>query len=241
MDVIPAIDLRGGKCVRLHQGDYARETVFDDDPLSVLRRFEAAGATRVNIVDLDGARDGTRTNAGVVEEMAAAATIPLQVSGGIRDARTAAALVEDGVARVVFGTAAVEVPDEVQAAIAELGTERVVVGIDARDGVVATHGWTASAGIRALDMVRNMADLGVSRIQYTDINRDATMAHPNFAAADELLDNTTCRILIAGGISSIDDLLKLKELGIDGAVLGQAIYTGAVDLAEAVSAIQAHS
>jgi len=240
MDVIPAIDLRGGKCVRLHQGDYARETVFDDDPLSVLRRFEAAGATRVNIVDLDGARDGTRTNAGVVADMAAAATIPLQVSGGIRDARTAAELVEDGVARVVFGTAAVEAPDEVRAAIAELGTERVIVGIDARDGVVATRGWTASAGIRALDMVRNMTDLGVSRIQYTDINRDATMAHPNFAAAAELLDNTTCRILIAGGISSIDDLLKLKELGVDGAVLGQAIYTGAVDLAEAVSVIQAH-
>jgi phosphoribosylformimino-5-aminoimidazole carboxamide ribotide isomerase len=241
MDVIPAIDLRGGKCVRLHQGDYTRETVFDDDPLSVLRRFEAAGATRVNIVDLDGARDGTRTNAGVVADMAAAATIPLQVSGGIRDARTAAELIEDGVARVVFGTAAVEAPDEVRAAIAELGTESVVVGIDARDAVVATRGWTASAGIRALDMVRKMADLGVSRIQYTDINRDATMAHPNFDAAAELLDNTTCRILIAGGISSIDDLLKLQELGVDGAVLGQAIYTGAVDLAEAVSAIKAHS
>ena len=241
MDVIPAIDLRGGKCVRLHQGDYARETVFDDDPLSVLRRFEAAGATRVNIVDLDGARDGTRKNAGVVAEMAAVAKIPLQVSGGIRDASTAAELVKDGVARVVFGTAAVEAPDEVRAAIAELGTERVVVGIDARDGVVATRGWTASAGIRALDMVRKMADMGVSRIQYTDINRDATMAHPNFEAAAELLDNTTCRILIAGGISSIDDLLKLKELGVDGAVLGQAIYTGAVDLAEAVSVIQAHS
>jgi len=241
MDVIPAIDLRGGKCVRLYQGDYARETVFDDDPLSVLRRFEATGATRVNIVDLDGARDGTRTNAGVVAEMAAAATIPLQVSGGIRDVRTAAALVEDGVARVVFGTAAVEAPHEVQAAISDLGTERVVVGIDARDGLVATRGWTASAGIRALDMVRNMADLGVSRIQYTDINRDATMTHPNFAAVAEILDNTTCRILIAGGISSIGDLIKLKELGVDGAVLGQAIYTGAVDLTEAVSAILAHS
>ncbi|MDP6823727.1 MAG: 1-(5-phosphoribosyl)-5-[(5-phosphoribosylamino)methylideneamino]imidazole-4-carboxamide isomerase [Dehalococcoidia bacterium] len=241
MDVIPAIDLRGGKCVRLHQGDYTRETVFDDDPLAVLRRFEAAGATRVNIVDLDGARDGTRTNAGVVGAMAAVASIPLQVSGGIRDARTAAALVEDGVARVVFGTAAVESPEEVELAVEELGTERVVVGIDARDGVVATRGWTASAGVPVLDMVRKMTGMGVSRIQYTDISRDATMAHPNFDAAVELLGNTTCRILIAGGISSIDDLLKLKELGVDGAVLGQAIYTGAIDLAEAVSVIQAHS
>ncbi len=239
MDVIPAIDLRGGKCVRLHQGDYSRETVFDDDPLAVLRRFEAAGATRVNIVDLDGARDGTRTNAGVVEAMAAIASIPLQVSGGIRDARTAAALVDGGVARVVFGTAAVESPGEVELAIGELGTERVVVGIDARDGVVSTRGWTVSADMRALEMVRTMADMGVSRIQYTDISRDATMAHPNFDAAAELLGNTTCRILIAGGISSIDDLLKLKKLGVEGAVLGQAIYTGAIDLAEAVSVIQA--
>ncbi|HCV27350.1 MAG TPA: 1-(5-phosphoribosyl)-5-[(5-phosphoribosylamino)methylideneamino]imidazole-4-carboxamide isomerase [Dehalococcoidia bacterium] len=241
MDVIPAIDLHGGKCVRLHQGDYSRETVFDVDPLAVLRRFEAAGATRVNVVDLDGARDGIRSNAGVVADMAATATIPLQISGGIRDAETAAALVKDGVARVVFGTAAVEAPDEVESAIGELGTERVVVGIDARDGVVATRGWMAASDVRVLDMVRKMADMGVSRIQYTDINRDATMAHPNFEAAAELLDNTTCRILIAGGISSIEDLLRLKELGVDGAVLGQAIYTGAIDLAEAVSTIKAHS
>jgi phosphoribosylformimino-5-aminoimidazole carboxamide ribotide isomerase len=241
MDVIPAIDLHGGKCVRLHQGDYSRETVFDVDPLAVLRRFEAAGATRVNVVDLDGARDGIRSNAGVVADMAATATIPLQISGGIRDAETAAALVKDGVARVVFGTAAVEAPDEVESAIGELGTERVVVGIDARDGVVATRGWMAASDVRVLDMVRKMADMGVSRIQYTDINRDATMAHPNFEAAAKLLDNTTCRILIAGGISSIEDLLRLKELGVDGAVLGQAIYTGAIDLAEAVSTIKAHS
>ena len=142
-------------------------------------------------------------------------------------------------ARVVFGTAAVESPGEVELAIGELGTERVVVGIDARDGVVSTRGWTVSADMRALEMVRTMADMGVSRIQYTDISRDATMAHPNFDAAAELLGNTTCRILIAGGISSIDDLLKLKKLGVEGAVLGQAIYTGAIDLAEAVSVIQA--
>lgn len=241
MDVIPAIDLRGGKCVRLHQGDYSQETVFDDDPLAVLERFEAAGATRVNIVDLDGAREGTRVNADVVGRMASVAAIPLQVSGGIRDAATAVDLAANGVARVVFGTAAVEAPGEVKAAIAELGTESVVVGIDARDGVVATRGWTASTDVRALDMVREMADMGVSRIQYTDINRDATLAHPNFEAAGELLNNTTCRILIAGGISSIDDLLKLNEMGVDGAVLGQAIYTGAIDLAEAVSAVRAQS
>lgn len=241
MEVIPAIDLRDGKCVRLHQGDYARETVFDDDPLAVLKRFEDAGATRINIVDLDGARGGVRANAGLVGEMAAAANVPLQVSGGIRDAQAAAELVKIGVARVVFGTAAVETPDEVESAVRELGTERVVVGIDARDGVVATRGWTASTGRRALDLAREMTGIGVSRIQYTDINRDGTLARPNFVAASELLDNTTCRILIAGGISSISDLLKLDELGVEGAVLGQAIYTGAIDLAEAVSALQAHS
>ena len=241
MEVIPAIDLRDGKCVRLHQGDYRRETIFDEDPLAVLRRFEDAGVTRVNIVDLDGARDGVRNNAGLIDELAVAARVPLQVSGGIRDAQTAAGLVEGGAARVVFGTAAVEAPEEVAAAVRGLGTERIVVAIDARDGVVATRGWTASTGVRALELAREMAEIGVSRIQYTDINRDATLEQPNFEAAAELLDNTTCRILIAGGISSIRDLLKLKELGVEGAVLGQAIYTGAIDLAEAVSAIKAHS
>jgi len=241
MDVIPAIDLRGGKCVRLHQGDYSKETVFDDDPFSVLKRFEMAGARRVNIVDLDGARDGSRGNADLVRRMASDAMIPLQVSGGIRDAETAMELISAGVARVVFGTAAVEVPEEVKTAISEVGTERIVVGIDARDGAVSTRGWTTSTDIRALDLVREMADIGVSRIQYTDINRDATLAHPNFEAVGELLDSTTCRILIAGGISTIDDLLSLNSMGVDGAVLGQAIYTGTIDLAEAVSAVRSRS
>ncbi len=241
MDVIPAIDLRGGKCVRLHQGDYSKETVFDDDPFSVLQRFEAAGAQRVNIVDLDGARDGSRGNADLVRRMASGAMIPLQVSGGIRDAETAMELISAGVARVVFGTAAVEVPEEVKIAISEVGTESIVVGIDARDGTVSTRGWTTSTDIRALDLVREMADIGVSRIQYTDINRDATLAHPNFEAVGELLDSTTCRILIAGGISTIDDLLSLNSMGVDGAVLGQAIYTGTIDLAEAVSAVRSRS
>ena len=241
MDVIPAIDLRGGKCVRLHQGDYSKETVFDDDPFSVLQRFEAAGAQRVNIVDLDGARDGSRGNADLVRHMASGAMIPLQVSGGIRDAETAMELISAGVARVVFGTAAVEVPEEVKIAISEVGTESIVVGIDARDGTVSTRGWTTSTDIRALDLVREMADIGVSRIQYTDINRDATLAHPNFEAVGELLDSTTCRILIAGGISTIDDLLSLNSMGVDGAVLGQAIYTGTIDLAEAVSAVRSRS
>ncbi|MFP6680208.1 MAG: 1-(5-phosphoribosyl)-5-[(5-phosphoribosylamino)methylideneamino]imidazole-4-carboxamide isomerase [Dehalococcoidia bacterium] len=241
MDVIPAIDLRGGKCVRLHQGDYSKETVFDDDPFSVLQRFEAAGAQRVNIVDLDGARDGSRGNADLVRRMASGAMIPLQVSGGIRDAETAMELISAGVARVVFGTAAVEVPEEVKTAISEVGTESIVVGIDARDGTVSTRGWTTSTDIRALDLVREMADIGVSRIQYTDINRDATLAHPNFEAVGELLDSTTCRILIAGGISTIDDLLSLNSMGVDGAVLGQAIYTGTIDLAEAVSAVRSRS
>ena len=241
MNIWPAIDLRNGKCVRLHQGDYSKETVFDDDPFSVLQRFEAAGAQRVNIVDLDGARDGSRGNADLVRRMASGAMIPLQVSGGIRDAETAMELISAGVARVVFGTAAVEVPEEVKTAISEVGTESIVVGIDARDGTVSTRGWTTSTDIRALDLVREMADIGVSRIQYTDINRDATLAHPNFEAVGELLDSTTCRILIAGGISTIDDLLSLNSMGVDGAVLGQAIYTGTIDLAEAVSAVRSRS
>lgn len=239
MEVIPAIDLRGGKCVRLYQGDYGRETVFDDDPIAVLHRWEAAGARRVHIVDLEGARDGVRVNGPTVRRLVAAASVPLQVSGGIRDAAGAAELLDAGVDRVIFGTAAIEAPEEVEKAIAERGAEHVIVAVDARDGMVATRGWLQTTETRAIDLVRSMARRGVQRVIYTDINRDATLEHPDFAAAAELLRETGCRILVAGGIASVEDLVRLSRLGVEGAITGQAIYTGAIDLRAAISKISA--
>ncbi|MDA1258158.1 MAG: 1-(5-phosphoribosyl)-5-[(5-phosphoribosylamino)methylideneamino]imidazole-4-carboxamide isomerase [Chloroflexi bacterium] len=241
MEVIPAIDLRGGKCVRLYQGDYGRETVFDADPVGVLRRWEDAGARRIHIVDLDGARDGIRVNAPVVSQLASAASVPLQLGGGIRDAAAAGELLDLGLDRVIFGTAAVEAPDEVHKTVANRGAEHVIVGVDARDGLVTTRGWRTDSGMSAIDLVGEMERLGVERVMYTDTTKDGTLSHPNFEAAAELAGRTTCRILFAGGIASIDDLVRLAELGIDGAVTGQAIYTGAIDLAEAISAVGAHS
>ncbi|MFW6195382.1 MAG: 1-(5-phosphoribosyl)-5-[(5-phosphoribosylamino)methylideneamino]imidazole-4-carboxamide isomerase [Chloroflexota bacterium] len=238
MQVIPAIDLREGKCVRLYQGDYNQETVFDTDPVSVLRRWEDAGASRVHIVDLDGARDGTRVNTPAVRRLVSEASVPLQLGGGIRTAETAAELLDLAVDRVIFGTASIEAPDEVQRTVERYGAERVVVSVDAKDGRVATRGWLQASTVRALELVASMEERGVRRVMYTDTTRDGTMSHPNFEAASELIEGSGCRILVAGGIASIEDLERLSEIGAEGAVLGQAIYTGAVDLRQAVAAVE---
>jgi len=237
MEVIPAIDLRGGRCVRLEQGDYARETVFDNDPVEVGRRWVAAGAQRIHVVDLDGARDGVRTNAAVVEALVQAVQVPVQLGGGVRDARAAAETLALGVDRVIFGTAALEAPDEVARAVAEQGAERVIVSVDARDGLVASRGWTQGSGMTALGLMEDMAKLGVARFVYTDISRDGTLGHPNFDAIEKVVRAVRYPILAAGGVAGTDDLLNLARLGVEGAVAGLAIYTGAIDLEDAIKAV----
>jgi len=239
MEVIPAIDLRGGRCVRLEQGDYGRETVFDNDPVAVARRWVAAGALRIHVVDLDGAREGVRTNAPAVEALVAAVPVPIQLGGGIRSAQTAGELLGLGVDRVIFGTAALDAPEEVAEAVAAHGPERVIVSVDARDGLVASRGWTEGSGIPALDLIEGMAELGVRRFVYTDISRDGTLEHPNFRAVKSILEQVRYPVLAAGGIATTDDLLELARLGVEGAVTGIAIYTGAIDLREAIDAVAA--
>lgn len=239
MEVIPAIDLRGGQCVRLEQGDYRRETVFDDDPVAVGRRWIAAGAARIHVVDLDGARDGVRTNAPAVEALVAAVPVPVQLGGGIRSAKAAAELLELGVDRVIFGTAALEAPEEVAEAVRTHGAERIIVSVDARGGLVASRGWTEGSGIPAVDLIEGMAELGVRRFIYTDIARDGTLGHPNFTAVRGIVEAVPYPVLAAGGIAGIDDLVELARLGVEGAVTGLAIYTGAIDLKEAIDAVAA--
>jgi len=234
MQVIPAIDLRGGRCVRLHQGDYSKETVFDGDPVEIGRRWVAAGAERVHIVDLDGARDGVRANAPVVVDLVKSLGVPVQLGGGIRDERGAAEVLALGVDRVIFGTAAIEAPAEVEKTVKAHGAGRVMVGVDARDGMVATRGWKEATRVAAADLMLEMAGRGVRRFMYTDISRDGTLSHPNFEAASVLIRKVRYPVVVAGGIATVEDLLRLAALGAEAAVTGMAIYTGALDLGRAI-------
>lgn len=239
MEIIPAIDLRGGAVVRLLQGNYDRQTTFDDDPVRVARRFEADGAPRIHVVDLDGAREGRRTQASEVRAVAAAVGVPVQLGGGLRSPGDLAEAFADGVDRVVLGTAAVEEPVLVERALAAHGAERVVVGIDARDGIVSVAGWTEASEIAAADLLERMAGLGARRFVYTDITRDGTLTSPNFAAVSEMVERADAaggaRVIASGGIAEIAHLRTLAELGAEGAIVGSAIYRDALDLAAAVA------
>ncbi|MDA1279945.1 MAG: 1-(5-phosphoribosyl)-5-[(5-phosphoribosylamino)methylideneamino]imidazole-4-carboxamide isomerase [Chloroflexi bacterium] len=237
MEVLPVIDLRNGHCVRLTQGDFSRETVFDDDPAAVARRWVDQGARRIHVVDLDGARDGLRGNAAAVAAIIDASTVPVQLGGGVRTVVEASRLIDMGVDRVIFGTAAIEAPDEVESAVAELGPDHVIVGIDARDGMVQTRGWLEQSKVTAIELGSQMADRGVRRFIYTDTSRDGTMTHPNFTAVAELSENLRYPIIVAGGIASIEDLVGLAKLGVEGAISGMAIYSGVLDLASAIKTI----
>ena len=237
MEVIPAIDLKGGRCVRLYQGDYNREQVFSDDPVAVALEWQRRGARRLHIVDLEGARDGRPVNLGAVEAIAAQASVPFQVGGGIRDRATAQHLLAAGAQRVVLGTAAVETPTLVEAVMDGYGADAVVVSIDARDGLVALRGWRTASQVTARDLLSSMVERGVRRFVYTDISRDGTMTAPNFDALEEIVAATQGAVLAAGGIASVEHLVRLAQTGVEGAIVGQALYVGAFSLAEALDRV----
>lgn len=241
MEVIPAIDIRGGRCVRLVQGDYGRETVFADDPAAVARRWRDAGATRLHVVDLDGAREGRPVNRATVEKVLAAADMPVQVGGGLRDLEAVRGYLSAGVDRAVLGTAAVKDQHLLVSALARF-SGRIVVGVDAREGIVVTEGWREASGVMAVDLVRRLAELGVPRVIYTDTLRDGTLTGPNFAAleailSDDRLSARRLRVIYSGGISSIDHLGLLAATGVEGAIVGRALYTGDINLAEALAIV----
>ena len=238
MEVIPAIDLRGGKCVRLYQGDYAQETVYSDDPLETALRWVDMGATRLHIVDLDGARDGSPANLAAVERISSAAGVPVHLGGGIRDMDTAHAAIDAGVSRIMLGTAAVEDADLISTLLSEIGNERVIVSVDAKDGRVALHGWLQGSDALATDLVADMAAKGVKRFLYTDISRDGTLTEPNFEAIGELASQEAgIHLIAAGGIATVAHLQRLANLGAEAAIVGRAIYTGDINLREAITVI----
>ncbi|MBN1152754.1 MAG: 1-(5-phosphoribosyl)-5-[(5-phosphoribosylamino)methylideneamino]imidazole-4-carboxamide isomerase [Dehalococcoidia bacterium] len=233
MEIIPAIDLRHGACVRLFQGDYNREEVFDPDPTAVARRWLASGAKLIHVVDLDGAAGGRLMNLDVIVAMMAVEGIRLEVGGGIRTADTADDLFSRGVERVVLGTAAVEDP-ELVGSLAAAHPGAVVVSLDARDGLVTTRGWLVGTKVPVVDLCERMVAAGISRFVYTDVKRDGTMTEPNFDALEQLVRSTAAPVVAAGGITSLEHLRRLRDVGAAGAILGKAIYVGSIDLGEAL-------
>ncbi len=239
MEVIPAIDLLDGKCVRLYQGDYERSEIFNDNPVTVARSWAEQGATRLHVVDLDGAKEGKTSNLASIEAIVAAISIPVQVGGGLRACASIARLLDLGVQRCIVGTVAVEQPELVQELCQEF-PEQIVVGIDARQGKVATKGWIETSEVLATDLAQRMAVAGAAAIIYTDIHRDGTMSGPNIDALRELATAIEIPVIASGGVSSLTDLLSLlalEPLGVTGAIVGKAIYTGDVKLTEAVQAV----
>lgn len=239
MDVIPAIDLLEGRCVRLYQGDYAQAETFNDNPVAVAQQWVEQGATRLHVVDLDGAKVGHPVNLAAIAAIAQAIDIPIQVGGGLRDRQSVADLLAVGVQRAILGTIAVEQPDLVR----QLGQEfpqQIVVGIDARGGRVATRGWLETSEVLATDLAQQLADSGAAAIIYTDIHRDGTLQGPNLEALRELATAINIPVIASGGMSSVTDLLNLlalEPLGVSGAIVGRAIYTGDIDLQAAIRAV----
>ena len=237
MEIIPSIDLRAGRCVRLYQGDYAQETVYSEDPLVVALSWQEQGASRLHLVDLDGAAAGYPANLPVISAIAGSLDIPVQVGGGIRDRATAESLLSAGAQRVVLGTAAVERPELVRELCAGYGSPAVVVAVDARDGRVAIKGWTETAAMTAPELADRMAGLGVVRLLYTDISRDGTLTGPNFAANAALVRDSGMAVQASGGVARLDHLARLVETGVEGVIIGRALYTGDITLAEAIGLV----
>lgn len=240
MIVIPAIDLKDGRCVRLVQGRKDQVTVYDDDPVAVARRFQGEGAERIHVVDLDGAFEGRPRNWEHLRAIVEAVDVPVQTGGGIRSLEAIEHLLEIGVDRVILGTVALKQPELVKEACRAFGPEKVLVGIDARNGRVAVEGWVEESGVPAARLAEAMLESGVREIVFTDIARDGMLQGPNLESLEEMVA-TGVKVIASGGVSSIDDLLaiaRLAERGVTGAIVGKAIYAGKVDLAEAIVAVR---
>jgi phosphoribosylformimino-5-aminoimidazole carboxamide ribotide isomerase len=245
MDIFPAIDLLDGKCVRLYQGDYDKSQVFNDNPADMARSWLDQGATKLHLVDLDGAKAGYPVNvdaiARIVEMVKTTATQPvqIQVGGGLRNEDSIRQLLKLGVDRAILGTVAVEQPELVKD-LCQKYPHQIVVGIDARDGKVATKGWLETSQVQATDLAHQMAGMGAAAIIYTDIHRDGTLSGPNLDALRELANGLSIPVIASGGVSSLQDLfnlLALESIGVTGAIVGRALYTGEVSLADAIRAV----
>lgn len=238
MEIIPAIDIISGRCVRLVQGKFDQETVFSDSPVEIAKQWESQGAKRLHVVDLDGARTGHPQNLKVLRSIVQTISIPVQVGGGIRTIETARRVLKTGVERVIIGTSAALDSDAAKEMFAQLG-EQAVLGIDALNGYVAVRGWQARTEERAIDFARRMQAVGAKRIIFTDISRDGMLSGVNVHAVERIINAVELPVIASGGVGSLDDIKRLAPLagkGLEGVILGKALYTGAVSLPKAITA-----
>ncbi len=234
MEIIPAIDLKNGHCVRLYQGNYDQETVYSEDPIDVALRWQSMGVPRLHVVDLDAAGNNGRNNLELVKDISRIVQIPVQLGGGVRDVQTLKDLLKAGIDRVVLGTAAVETPRFVELACKSY-RESIIVGIDVWDGYIAIRGWKTRTNVLAVDFVKSMIKLGVRRFIYTDISRDGTLTEPNFTGVADLIRIVRYPVVAAGGITSLSHLHILRQIGVEGAIIGKALYTGNINLKKALA------
>ncbi len=234
MRIYPAIDIIDGACVRLVQGDYSQKTKFADNPLEVAKKWQSLGGEFIHIVDLDGARSGTMPNFELISAIAKALEVPIEVGGGIRTMDAIEKYLSGGVERVILGTSALNTPELVESAVSRFGG-RIAVGIDAKDGMVAVNGWEEVSNIDAITLAKKMTEIGAEHIIYTDIATDGMLKGPNVCAMKEMVLATTAGIIASGGVTTISDIEKLKAVGVEGAIIGKALYTDAIDLKDAIA------
>jgi phosphoribosylformimino-5-aminoimidazole carboxamide ribotide isomerase len=233
MQIWPAIDLRGGKCVRLQQGDYARETVFGEDPAAMAKHFVDQGGQYLHLVDLDGAKAGSVANWHSVESIVRAVDVPCELGGGVRDEATIARLLDLGLTRVVIGTLAIKQPDWFRQMCTKF-PGKLVLGIDARGGMVATEGWLETSQVRAVELAQGFAREKIAAIIYTDIETDGMLSGPNLGALDEMAKAVDVPVIASGGVATADDITRLTKLPVAGCIIGRALYEGTLKLADAL-------
>jgi phosphoribosylformimino-5-aminoimidazole carboxamide ribotide isomerase len=240
MQIWPAIDLRGGKCVRLRQGDYQRETIYGDDPAAMARRWVQEGATCLHLVDLDGAKEGESINLPAIKQILAAVDVPCELGGGIRDEAAIDRLLGSGLARLVIGTRALKEPAWFRAVVRRY-PGRLALGIDAKGGLVATDGWLETSSTSAVELARQFAGEPLAAVIYTDIAKDGMLAGPNFEAMSEMNRAVDCDVIASGGVTTADDVRRLAELALAGCIIGKSLYEGLLSLPAALAATKVNT
>ncbi|MCX6732487.1 MAG: 1-(5-phosphoribosyl)-5-[(5-phosphoribosylamino)methylideneamino]imidazole-4-carboxamide isomerase [Candidatus Roizmanbacteria bacterium] len=234
MKIIPAIDIRNGKCVRLFQGDYNQETIYDSNPIVVAQKWESQGAQTLHLVDLDGAKEGRLININSIKEIINVISIPIQVGGGIRSITSIIELIKIGVSKIILGTVAIEDKYLLNKAI-DLYGDKIVVSLDSKDGALMKQGWLKKTNKKLLSTVQQLKNSGVRSIIFTDISKDGTMTEPNYKVIQTLISKTNMDLIVAGGVSSIEQIIKLKEMNIDSVIIGKALYEGKINLKEIIN------